>query len=365
MSDGKIWKPHRRQEEFLQIPHSIFEAFFGGAAGPGKTEALMMLPIAYGFYKHPNFKGILLRRTHTDLEKEIILRSQEYYPLTGGKYNEQKKRWRWPSGAVMQFGYAQYEKDIRNYDSAEYNYIAFDELTHFTEFQYMYLAFSRGRSSDPDLPVIIRSASNPGNIGHGWVRKRFIEPCREGGKLLVDNKGNKRIFIRSWATDNPQLTKNDPTYLDRLSMLPEHERKAKIEGDWWIFAGQVFTEFRVERLASEPENALHVIPPFHIPYYWPRLLGIDWGHSANTWAGWMAISPDKRLYLYDEFVINKATIRTWCAEVYRKSLADLQNIKVVIVDPSAWKNEGHEQSIIQQITTNLFELGPRIERADN
>ena len=84
----------------------------------------------------------------------------------------------------MQFGHAMHEKDIRNYDSAEYNFVAFDELTHFTRFQYEYLAFTRCRSSDPDLPAIVRSASNPGNIGHGWVRKRFIEPARAGRTVL-------------------------------------------------------------------------------------------------------------------------------------------------------------------------------------
>jgi len=361
---GDVWDPNAKQRVFAELPFEVFEGFYGGALGGGKSELLLMLPILYRLHEHSKFHGIFFRRTLTQQDETLVIRAKYLYGKVGGSYNETKRIFTFPSGAIIRFAYLERDEHARDHDGAEYHYVAFDELTHFSEFQYLYIT-SRIRRAVSDLPVIIRSASNPGNIGHGWVRKRFIEPCREGGKLLVDNKGNKRIFIRSWATDNPQLTKNDPTYLDRLSMLPEHERRAKIEGDWWIFAGQVFTEFRNERLSGEPVNALHVIPPFHIPYYWPRLLGIDWGHSANTWAGWMAISPQKRIYLYDEFVINKATIRTWCAEVYRKSLADLQNIKVVIVDPSAWKNEGHEQSIIQQITTNLFELGPRIERADN
>jgi len=356
MSDGKIWKPHRRQEEFLQIPHSIFEAFFGGAAGPGKTEALMMLPIAYGFYKHPNFKGILLRRTHTDLEKEIILRSQEYYPLTGGKYNEQKKRWRWPSGAVMQFGYAQYEKDIRNYDSAEYNYIAFDELTHFTEFQYMYLAFSRGRSSDPDLPSIVRSASNPGNIGHGWVRKRFIEPAKEGRKILeeevTDITGrktiNKRIFIPASATDNPTLLKNDPGYLARMEMLPEAERRSKIYGDWWLFSGQVFDEFRTEHIPNEPDNAIHIIDlkPQDIPVWYPRVFHLDWGTSAAAAGYWGAITPDARCIVYREYNEKGKKVADWANDFVE--LSHGENIQQVGLCHSAFQDHGHEYTLAQQ-----------------
>jgi len=361
---GDVWDPNMKQRIFAELPFEVFEGFYGGALGGGKSELLLMLPILYRLHEHPKFHGIFFRRTLTQQDETLVIRAKYLYGKVGGQYNETKRIFSFPSGAIIRFAYLERDEHARDHDGAEYHYVAFDELTHFSEFQYLYIT-SRIRRAISDLPVIIRSASNPGNIGHGWVRKRFIEPCREGGKLLVDAKGNKRIFIRSWATDNPQLTKNDPTYLDRLSMLPEHERRAKIEGDWWIFAGQVFTEFRHERLNGEPENALHVIKPFQIPYYWPRLLGIDWGHSANTWAGWMAVSPEKRVYLYDEFVINKATIKTWSAEVYRRSLSDLAQIKSVIVDPSAWKNEGHEQSIIQQIISGLFQLGERVEKADN
>lgn len=359
-----VWQPNPRQQEFAEVPFDVFEGFYGGALGGGKSELLLMLPIIYKLHEHPKFHGIFFRRTLTQQDETLVIRAKYLYGKVGGTYNEQKRIFTFPSGAIIRFAYLERDEHARDHDGAEYHYVAFDELTHFTEFQYVYVT-SRIRRAVADLPVIIRSASNPGNIGHGWVRKRFIEPYRVGGKILMDSKGNKRIFIRSFAKDNPWLTKNDPTYLDRLSILPEHERRAKIEGDWWIFAGQVFTDFRPEKINGEPDNALHVIKPFEIPYYWPRLLGIDWGHSANTWAGWMAIAPDRRVYLYNEFVINKATIKTWTAEVYRRSIKDLSQIKSVIVDPSAWKNEGHEQSIIQQIATGLHELGPVVEKADN
>src|SRR6185295_15332569 len=99
------WKPHKRQTAFLELPDSIFEAMYGGAAGGGKSETLLNLPIVRGFYKHPRFKGILFRRTYPELEAEIILRSesQGLYSGVGGVYNKEKKRWQFPSGAIMQF----------------------------------------------------------------------------------------------------------------------------------------------------------------------------------------------------------------------------------------------------------------------
>jgi hypothetical protein len=123
------------------------------------------------------------------LEREIILRSQTdgFYKACGGEYQDQKKRWRFPSGAIVQFGHLEHEKDVKIYDTAQYNYIGWDEVTSFTPYQYEYLTFSRCRSSDPNLPSIVRSGTNPGGISHNYFRKRFVEPCREGGKVILDN----------------------------------------------------------------------------------------------------------------------------------------------------------------------------------
>jgi len=352
--EPKEWKPHSRQEEFVQLPWSIFEGFFGGAAGPGKTECLMMIPILYGWYRHPSFKGLILRRTFSDLEKEFISRSQEYYPLTGAKYNEQKRRWKWPNGAMIQFGHMEHEKDKANYDGAEYNYIGFDELTHFTESQYLYVTLSRARSTSPDLPAIVRSASNPGNIGHSWVRKRFIEPAREGRKIIIETVTdftgrrveNKRIFIPAHATDNPTLLKNDPGYLARMEMMPENERRAKVYGDWWLFAGQVFTEFRNERLPGEPANALHVVEPFKIPDWYPRIAHFDWGTSSATAGYWGAVTPDNRCIVYREYYEKNQRVSDW-GNAFRE-LSIGESIRRIGLCHSAFANRGEEHTLAQQ-----------------
>ena len=129
-----VWKPFKRQSEFLAIPDTIKEAMYGGAAGGGKSEALLNLPLVREFIAHPRFKGIIFRRTYPELESELITRSesQGLYSACGGRYNKEKRRWVFPSGSIIQFGHLEYDSDVRKYDSAEYNYIAFDELTSFT-----------------------------------------------------------------------------------------------------------------------------------------------------------------------------------------------------------------------------------------
>ena len=361
----KEWKPTKRQEDFLTIPDTVFEALYGGAAGGGKSETLLMLPVVREFYKHSDFKGLILRRTYPELERELIIRSAEYYPQTGAVYNESKKRWHWPAfGSYIQFGYAEHEKDVRNYDTAEYNYMAFDELTSFTEFQYKYLAFSRCRSkASSGLPAIVRNGTNPGNIGHGFVRTRFVEPAPTGYVIIKEKFSNERvisrIFIPAKATDNPHV---DPNYVTRLQMLPIAERLAKLEGDWWTFSGQVFDDWRIQPYADEPSNACHVVKPFKIPTWWPRVLAIDWGYAAMMWGGIAAISPEHRIYLYKEYTCTKTKVSTWATDIGKIIAAEGVQLNDFVLDPSAWHHRGDAFTIAEQVK-QYSGLTPR--QADN
>jgi hypothetical protein len=366
-ANQKTWKPHPKQVKFLELPDEIFEGFFGGSAGPGKSEVILMYPIARKLIDHPRFKGIIFRRTYPELEESLIPRSFEWYPYFGGKYNASKHVWIFPSGASIRFGYSDNENDVRQHDTAEYNYLGIDELTHFTEFQYLYLTH-RVRTSVAGLPSIVRSASNPGNVGHAWVRERFILPKRQGFAIIKDSKtGAKRIYIPAYLHDNPTLVQNDPTYMDRLRLLPEAERKAKLEGDWDAFSGQVFTEFRYSKLHNEPENYIHVIPPFDntpsfgIPSWWPKVLSVDWGHQHKTSALWSAISPDGRVYIYREFAEAKRKIADWGAQIARLSQFD-ENIVEMVLDPSAWQDRGLPYTIADQL---MEVTGFNFSRADN
>ena len=128
------WEPMPKQAEFIRLPDDIYEGF---AAGPDKSEVLVMLPLIREFYKVRGFKGLIMRRTQPELQAEIILRAHKFYPKTGAIWNETDNTYHWPQyDSYVRFGYAQYKDDIRKYDSAEYQYFAPDELTSFLEFQY-------------------------------------------------------------------------------------------------------------------------------------------------------------------------------------------------------------------------------------
>lgn len=371
MPQDRIWKPTKRQSDFLSLPDSIFEAMYGGAAGGGKTDTLMMLPLVRQFHNYPRFKMLFLRRTFPELDSEVIPRSKEFYNAAGfNPYQDQKKRWTHPSGAIIQFGHCEHEKDVAKYDTSEYNTIAFDELTSFTEYQYMYLTMSRCRSSDPNLPAIVRSGTNPGNIGHGFVRKRFVEPARDGYTLLRERRtfhGQvtelKRIFIPSKAQDNDYLMAADPNYINRLNALPEAERAAKLYGDWWTFSGQVFEDFRERPFPDEPDNAVHVVPPFQIPSYWPIVLAIDWGYRAVCCVGWYAINPvpsekyPAKVYKIREYVCQKTKIAVWATDI-RRIGGDPASYADVVLDPSAWQDRGQESLICDEFTS-FFGRAPR------
>jgi hypothetical protein len=340
-------KPHEVQEEFLQIPDAVFEALYGGAAYGGKSWLLTLLPIFRGFYKVRGFKGIIFRRKFPDLEREIIRLSKEYYPKTGGKYNEQKHSWEWPDyGSYLDFGHVQHDSDISMYDSAQYNYGAFDELTHFSAYPYHYMVGSRIRPGN-DFPLaIVRNGTNPGGIGQTFVYNRFVKPAEEGRVVIRDTgTGLYRIFIPATLEDNPYGLKYDPLYAKKLEILKsvnEAEYKAKRYGDWHAFKGSVFTTYRPIHFSGEPDNALHVIDPFQIPEWWPRFLCVDWGKRAMCYAMWFAISPDRRMYIYREKSWQGKDIAIWGSEI--RELHDGLNETVLhtTLCGSAWQSRGSE-----------------------
>lgn len=340
-------KPHPVQEQLLSLPDEIFEALYGGAAYGGKSWILTLLPLFRGFYKFRGFKGIILRRKFPDLEREIIRLSKEYYPKTGATYNDQKHYWEWKEfNSYLDFGHIQHDSDVSMYDSAQYNYCAFDELTHFSAHPYHYMVGSRVRPSSTFNVAIVRNGTNPGGIGQTFVYNRFIKPCEDGHVLIRDkNTGLSRIFIPAKIEDNPYGLEYDPQYAQKLEILKvtsEAEYKAKRYGDWHAFKGSVFTTFRSIKFTGEPDNALHVIQPFDIPEWWPRILSIDWGKRAMCYAMWGAVSPQNRVYVYRERAWYGRDIPYWASEI--RGIHDENHEQPVhtVLCGSAWQSRGGE-----------------------
>jgi hypothetical protein len=259
------------------------------------------------------------------------------------------------------FRHCEYDKHVHDYDTMQINYLAIDELTSFTEWIYLYLTIERVRVPKylkGVLPAISRTGSNPGNIGHNWVNNRFIKPNPLGNIILKDSRsGMKRIFIPATIDDNPYA---DEDYKRDLDALPEAERRAKKYADWSAYEGLVFTEFREKPYPGEPPNALHMVEPFEIPAWWPRIVAMDWGHNAMTYIAYGAISPDSRLVQYREQAFRKTKIVDWCAEV--KPYIDKENPVDIVICHSANQHRGEPHTILEQVSDALnqpIRLGER------
>lgn len=262
------------------------EVLYGGAAGGGKSYAQVLDAWIYAI-RYPGIKQLILRRTFPELKRSLIMTALTIYNQEHAKYNESEKKWKFKNGSIIEFGYCESEKDVTQYMSAEYDVIRFDELTHFTEFQYRYL-ISRIRGAN-NFPKQIKSSTNPGNVGHAWVKARFIDN-KIPLQTYKDDLGRESIFIPAKVQENSFLMESDPKYIQRLQQLDENERRALLEGDWDIFEGKYFTEFRKD---------IHVIDPFIIPEHWRRYVTLDYGLDMLA-AYWIALSPENKAYVYKE-----------------------------------------------------------------
>lgn len=298
-----VWSPQPKQAAFMA--RGEYEALYGGAAGGGKSDALIIEALRQ--VEVPHYKALIMRKTYPQLS-ELIDKSLNYYPQAYPKarYNGSEHAWTFPSGAKIVFGSMQYTKDRQKYQGKAYDYIAFDELTHFTYEEYSYL-FSRSRPNGPGTRVYIRASANPGGIGHSWVKERFITaaepmtPIEEtvcvnmpGGEIKKIKR--TRIFVPSSVFDNKRLLENDPNYLANLALLPEAEKKALLYGDWNSFSGQVFAEWKDDPKNYETRRFTHVISPFLIPKTWNVYRGFDWGYAKPFSVGWYAVDTDNRIY---------------------------------------------------------------------
>lgn len=356
-----IWSPQPRQKLFQCRPE--YEALYGGAAGGGKSDAL--LAEALRQVHIPHYRALILRKTYPQLS-ELVDRSRTLYhaAFPQARYNSTGHYWEFPSGAKIYFGSMQHPSDKINYQGKRYDFIAFDELTHFTWEEYSYL-FSRNRPSGPGTRVYIRAATNPGGIGHSWVKERFITPAPPMTPIVeevqVDTpEGRKtmsrsRIFIPSTVFDNQKLLENDPGYLASLSLLPPAERSALLYGSWDSFDGQVFSEWRNDPAHYQDHRWTHVIDPFPIPVHWRIYRGFDFGYARPFAVGWFAADPDGRLYHIREYYGCTGTPNTGlrmhpaqiAAEIHRIEQEDeqLRGRKIIgIADPSIF-DESRGESV--------------------
>jgi predicted phage terminase large subunit-like protein len=212
--------PTPKQTAFLLVPHK--EVLFGGAAGGGKS--IGVLAAASQYLDVPGYSALILRQTYKDLALPGALMdvSHQWWRNSGAKWKAKDYTWEFPTGSTLTFGYLESELDKYQYQGSELQFIGFDELTQFeTESRYLYLFSRLRRTVDFEVPLRVRAATNPGGIGHTWVKDRFI-----------DHPTPNRVFIPAYLDDNPFLDQTE--YEESLSNLDVVTREQLRHGDWTI-----------------------------------------------------------------------------------------------------------------------------------
>lgn len=243
-----------------------------------------------------------MRKSYPELLSNHIRKFFAEYPATRTWYNKSEKAIYWPGGSVTEFSYLKNEDDVFTYQGREYEDVSIDEITQHKELVFKILRTSVRTSNKEFIaaggkPSVLLTG-NPGGIGHGWVKRIFVDREFKEGENEEDF-----TFVQAFVQDNRALLDADPGYVRQLDDLPDHLRRAYKDGDWDIFAGQVF-DWRATKNGKE----YHVIEPVPIPKDAIRFISIDWGGNKPVAIGWKAVidayTPDgvkfNRIWKYRE-----------------------------------------------------------------
>ncbi len=314
------------------------EVMYGGAAFGGKSYALRAILVSYCL-QYPGAIAVLFRRTFPELEDTHIKKLQLELPSYIAEYKSSSHEFRFANGSILMLRYCEKEQDVYSYDTFEADIMAFDELTAFSSFQYNYL-ITRCRSAktwwakkNGGPGRRIRSATNPGNVGHTWVKTRFIDYMKPYEIKLapVNQGGMTRQFIPAKAEDNTTGMLIDPEYIQVLKGLPDEEYRAKALGDWSVFSGQFFSRWR---------DAVHVQEPFTIPANWNRYICVDWGIAAPHAVYWLARPPDTNsVWVYREQYGANVSTREQARRAAETTRGLNEKIQMIITDPAMWAKE--------------------------
>ena len=340
------WIPHPGpQTVFHECP--AYECMFGGTKGPGKTESLLREALRQ--IENPHYRAIIFRRTFPRLG-EIIDRSFKYFKRLKLLYSAKDMQlglpaWTAPSGAKIAFGHIQYEQDKYSYQGKEFHFMGFDQLEEFTETQYLFL-MAQNRTSDATIRCYIRSTANPGGVGHGWVKKRFIDSLKPNETRYFkrvndddmetnqdDPQGLSRCFIPATIWDNPSLITADPGYMRRLEQLPEEDKKALLYGDWNVFRGQYFSMWR---------NSVHVREKTSEPQF-RKFLSLDYGYANPSSVGWWMVDYDGQLHRYRELYKEQCDYEKLAQLVKEKTPTD-ERMDYCVADPAIWGDKTHHKN---------------------
>ena len=349
--------PNQKQLEFFRARAGHIA--YGGARGGGKSWAMRRKFILMAL-KYPELKLLLLRRTLPELrENHILIMQKELYGIAG--YTDKDRAFVFPNGSRIKCGYCENEGDVLQYQGQEYDVIGLEEATHFTEYQRNFLT-TCNRGTRHDVSPRMYYTANPGGVGHSWFKRLFVDREFKGAEVPSDY-----IFIPANVFDNAVLMKSNPGYVNQLENLPAELRRAHLYGDWNVFAGQYFPEFRRER---------HVVRPFGIPQGWRRFRSLDYGLDMTACYWWAVASRggavENGQLVFDNTGVNPQFRPGDCfiyKELYRPGLTLTQaakeittmtdeDISYTVASPDLWNSRQETGQSGQEImcATGLYGL---------
>lgn len=352
-----VYNPTERQRAFLSASEDF--VFYGGSRGGGKTYALIGDPLRW--VDRPNFRGLFIRKTMKEL-RQVINHTRMLYPqaIPGARFLVSDSTWHFPSGATLEYGYADNLEDVQRYIGQSYQWIGIDELPHFATPEIPDLITSSARSADSSIPVQIRASGNPGAVGSWWVKERFIDPAppdtpfKTTLNISLPDGTERKVsrtyrFIPSSLYDNPYLL-HDDNYLATLASLDDVKKEQWLEGNWDIIDNSAFPGFRRKH---------HVIKPFVIPEEWPKFRAADWGYNTPFCVLWFAVGPDEEVYVYREYYGKEVF-----ADDFAKKIVELEkkdrNIYDALIDGSTDINRGERGLSIYETINNVLASNKRL-----
>lgn len=319
------WKPWPKQE--LALKSVAFEILYGGARGPGKTDAgivWMLKGLTFDRYR-----GLVIRKNAKDLT-DWVDRARFMYSGQGVEVSGNPAVFKFPNGAKIYTGHLKDKNAYEQFQGHEYQRILIEELTQIPDEERYEKLISSCRSTVDGLDARIFCTTNPGGIGHKWVKKRFVDVCDPYKKYTDPETGLTRLFIPGTVDDNPSLKEKDPRYIQFLKGLKGDLKRAWLYGDWDILAGAYFTNFR---------RNTHVYNPSKVKILksWPKFRSIDWGYTSPMAVYWHAIGPDSHVYTYRELYVTKM-LDVDCAKLVNEMTGD-EHIEYTVADPQSFPVE--------------------------